>query len=244
MDLSGNCHIAVDTIYISVEGKANQYIPKRSNKNIFAWSSQKSAIVLKTMLNDYKKEWQIQELSSLTGVSIGMVFNIKNYLLENNWAEKTIIGFRLKNIRDFLWEWASIYNLSSPKAEEYYSFDDIPLFEENISEWNKKRGAAVILGAFSAAARYAPTVRYNKATVYVEISDKEEFIRDFQLKKVDSGGNIAISTIYDKSVTMFPKTLNNSLITSPSQTVLDLLSHSGRGEEAAEAIVQKEFDKL
>ena len=44
MDLSGNCYVAADMIYISVEGKSNQYIPKRSNKNIFARSSVKSAI--------------------------------------------------------------------------------------------------------------------------------------------------------------------------------------------------------
>ena len=244
MDLSGNCYVAADMIYISVEGKPNEYIPKRSNKNIFAKSSFKSAIVLKTMLNEPYREWQVQELVEITGTSLGMISNIKTYLIENNWAEKINNRFRLKNIRDMLWEWARVYNLKAEQTEEYYSLDRIADFESALTAWNNNHGAAVTLGSFSAAARYAPTVRYNKTFVYIEMQDKQEFIRDFGLKKVENGGNVTLCTLYDQATTMFSREINNSLVTSPVQTVLDLLSHSGRGEEAAEAIIQKEFREL
>lgn len=244
MDLSGNCYVAADMIYISVEGKSNQYIPKRSNKNIFARSSLKSAIVLKTLLNEPYREWQVQELAEMTGTSLGMISNIKTYLIENNWAEKVNGRFRLKNIQDMLWEWARVCNLKADQTEEYYSLDRIADFEAELSLWNNNHGTTVTLGSFSAAARYAPAVRYNKTFVYIEMHDKQEFIRDFGLKRVESGGNVTISTIYDQTTTMFAREINNSIVTSPVQTILDLLSHSGRGEEAAEAIIQKEFKRL
>ena len=244
MDLSGNCYVAADMIYISVEGKSNQYIPKRSNKNIFARSSVKSAIVLKTLLNEPYREWQVQELVEMTGTSLGMISNIKKYLIENNWAEKVNGRFRLKNIQDMLWEWARVCNLKADQTEEYYSLDRIADFESGLSLWNNNHGATVTLGSFSAAARYAPTVRYNKTFVYIEFQDKQEFIRDFGLKKVESGGNVTICTIYDQTTTMFAREINNSIVTSPVQTILDLLSHAGRGEEAAEAIIHKEFKEI
>lgn len=244
MDLSGNCFVAVDVIYISVQGKPNQYIPKRSNKNIFAKSSAKSSVVLRTMLNDPFHEWQVQELVKLTGASLGMISNIKNHLIENNWAELINNRFRLKNIQDMLWEWARIYNLKIDETEEYYSLDGLANLEQQVSEWNKNHGTSVTFGAFSAAARYAPAVRYSKALVYAEIQDKYELIKDLGLKRVESGGNIIICTLYDDITTMFSRENNNSYITSPVQTILDLLSHAGRGEEAAEAIIQKEFKQL
>ena len=242
MDLSGNCFVTVDAIYISVQGKPNQYIPKRSNKNIFAKSSVKSSAILRTMLNEPFREWQVQELLKLTDTSLGMISNVKNHLLVNNWAELINGRFRLKNIQDMMWEWAKVYNLKIDETEEYYSLDSVADFEQHISDWNKRHGASVVLGSFSAAARYAPTVRYNKVYVYAEIQDKQELIKDLELKKVEQGGNVVICTLYDNMTTMFSREINGSKVTSPVQTILDLLSHAGRGEEAAESIIQKEFE--
>lgn len=243
-DLSGNCFISADMIYISVQGKQNLYIPQRSNKNIFSKLSVKSSIVLRTMLNEPERVWQVQELSDITGVSLGMISNIKTYLIENNFAEIINNRFRLKNIKDMLWEWARAYNSKPDETEEYYSLDKIADFEQQTSKWNENRGSTVTLGSFSAAARYAPTVRYNKVFIYVNVQDKQEFIKDFGLKKVENGGNIVICSLYNNISTMFSKKINGFTITSPTQTIIDLLSHTGRGEEAAEAIIYKEFKGL
>ncbi len=244
LDLSGNCFISADMIYVSVQGKPNLYIPQRSNKNIFSKLSVKSSIVLRTMLNAPRREWQIQELAEMTGASLGMISNIKTYLIENNFAEKINNRFRLINIQDMLWEWARVYNLKPDETEEYYSLDKISDFEQQMCAWNVKRGTTATLGSFSAAARYAPTVRYSKTFVYVKAEDKQEFIKDFGLKKVENGGNIVICSLYDSIPTMFSQEINGFTVTSPTQTILDLLSHAGRGEEAAEAIIYKEFKRL
>lgn len=243
MDLSGNCYLSIDGVYISVQGNSNQYISTRSNKNIFAKTSVKSAMVLKTMLNSPYHEWQVQELAWLSGASLGLISAIKKYLIENKWAERIRNRFCLNNFQDLIWEWAKVYNKRLFPSEEYYTLDRIAEFESNLFEWNKKRGARATLGAFSAAARYAPSVRYNKSFVYLEMAEKQRLIDDFGLEKVQSGGNIVICSEYEDTTTMFSREINNSLVTSPVQTILDLLSHAGRGEEAAEMIIRKEFSK-
>ncbi len=80
----------------------------------------------------------------------------------------------------------------------------------DILNTNTSRGATATLGSFSAAARYAPTVRYNKVFVYVNIQDKQEFIKDFGLKRVETGGNIVICSLYDSIPTMFSRYLSYS----------------------------------
>lgn len=242
MDLSGNCYIAIGSIFISVEGQPNQYIIQRSNKNIFAKSSLASSKVLRTMLNEFLKEWQVQELALRTNISIGTVHNIKKYLVENNWCVITENNcFQLKNIEDLLFTWAKYYNVKPNIVEEYYSFDSIAEFEGKVSTWNKNKLGQVLLGGFSAAARYAPTVRYNKAFVYVDLKDKLSFIENLQLKKVEKGGNISIAVISDETIEMFAREIHQTMVTSPIQTVLDLFSYANRGEEAAQAIIQKEY---
>ncbi len=72
-----------------------------------------------------------------------------------------------------------------------------------------------MLGGFSASVRYAPAVRYIEVEVYVEHMLFEKFVQDLELKPV----------------------------TSPVQTVLDLLGHAGRGEEAADAVIAKVYEE-
>ena len=102
---------------------------------------------------------------------------------------------------------------------------------------------SALLGSFSAAARYAPTVRYKKIDVYVEQQAFNEFIKDLELRLVESGGNVVITIPHDETPCMFFREVNGDYITSPVQTVIDLLGNPSRGEEAAEAIILKEFGK-
>ena len=98
-----------------------------------------------------------------------------------------------------------------------------------------------MLGGFSAAARFAPTVRYNKIFVYVELQALNEFIKDLNLKPVETGGNVIITIPHDETPYMFSCEINGDYITSVVQTVLDLLGNSTRGEEAADAIILKKY---
>ena len=113
--------------------------------------------------------------------------------------------------------------------------------EHSAAEWSKTHDNGAILGGFSAAARYAPTVRYQKAEIYVEPQFVQEFVKDLELQPVNTGGNVVITIPHDETPCMYAKPVHDTLVTSPAQTVIDLLGDAGRGEEAAEAIMRREY---
>lgn len=242
IDLSGNCYILSKRIIIHYQGNDNKYVERREKKNYFSKSSGTASAIMRTVLDKPFASWQVKMLSELTGKSIGMVSNVKSFLKDRAWLEESMRGeFRLTNIREMLYTWAKDYHKKDSRIFEYYSLDSIAELEQKISAWSLKHDSSALLGGFSAAARYAPTVRYKKLEVYVEQQAFNEFLLDMDLQSVNSGGNVVITIPHDETPYMFYREINGSLVTSPVQTVLDLLGNAGRGEEAADAIITKEF---
>lgn len=241
MDLSGNCYISSRRILMHISGKPNQYIQKREMKNYFVKSSGAASAIMRTMLNSPEQQWQVKKLAEITGKAIGTVSNVKSFLLDKAWITELPRGFELCNIREMLYEWAKDYHKKDARVYEYYSLDSVADLEQAIAEWTVSHDNGATLGGFSAAARYAPTVRYKRVDVYVESQFFDEFVKDMDLSPVESGGNVRITIPHDNKPCMFAKTINGALVTSPVQTVLDLLDHAGRGEEAADAIIDKEY---
>lgn len=243
MDLSGNCYILTKRIIIHVRGMKNQFVKLRTKKNYFSKSASVASAIMRTILNDYQKVWQVKELSEITGKAIGSVSNVKSFLLDHAWVKELSDGFRIRDVKEMLYAWAKDYQKKDARTFEYYSFDTIPDIEAAIAEWNDIHGATAMLGSFSAAVRYAPAVRYNKVYVYVEQQDLEEFLVDLNLEQVTSGGNVVITIPHDETPCMFSHKINGDIVTSPVQTVIDLLISGGRGEEAADAIILKEYKR-
>lgn len=243
MDLSGNCYILSKRIILHYQGKENKFIVKREKKQYFSKSSTAASAIMRTLLDKPYACWGVKLLSEITGKAIGTVSNVKSFLKDRDWIEEYQHGFELKNIKELLHTWAKDYHQKDSLTFEYYSLDSIAELERRISEWSKTHDNSALLGGFSAAARYAPTVRYKKVDVYVEQQAYSEFIKDLELKQVESGGNIVITIPHDETPCMFFREVNGDYITSPVQTVIDLLGNAGRGEEAADAVILKEFEQ-
>ena len=253
LDLSGNGRIAMQFVYIYVSGQPNRYVPEKKPGKYFDRSSNAASKVLRTMLSDVGKAWKVKELVEASDTSLGTVSNVKRFLIDNSWAEEIktpaadgktssrAAGFQLRNVGELLRAWAKEYGKRSGDAREYYTLDSIPEFERNAAQWRERHGGVACLGGFSAAARYAPVVRYSRAEVYVDYQDLREFIEDMELKAVSSGGNVLVTLPTDDTELMYTCEIGGARVTSPVQTILELMTRPGRGEEAAEAIIQKEF---
>ena len=241
MDLSGNCYILTRRIYLYVSGLANKFIVKKEKKNYLSKSSGAASTVIRTMLNAPQRQWQVVTLANESGKAIGTVSNVKSFLRDRDWIKESSIEFKLQNIKELLYAWAKDYHKKDARSYDFYSFEALSELEQEISEWSISHDNGAVLGGFSAAARYAPTVRYKKIDVYVEPQFFDEFVKDLDLQSVSSGGNVVITIPHDETPCMFAKMVNGSLVTSPVQTVIDLLGNTGRGEEAADAIITKEY---
>jgi hypothetical protein len=64
-------------------------------------------------------------------------------------------------------------------------------------------------------------------------------ITDLSLKEVSSGANVSLLTPYDDGVFYGFRDVNGSLIVSPVQAYLDVIGFRGRGEEAAQGLLDQ-----
>jgi hypothetical protein len=104
----------------------------------------------------------------------------------------------------------------------------------------------VVYAAFSAAERQAPHVRQPKTWLYVNAQFLDAFVRNAEAKAVDSGENIVVLIPDDSGVFLSfeadsyvgEQTL---VCTDPVQTYVDLIHSGGRGEEAAQALLEQKI---
>ncbi|MGE1063611.1 type IV toxin-antitoxin system AbiEi family antitoxin [Megasphaera paucivorans] len=242
IDLSGNCLIIYDGIYIRVEGKPNKYREsKGKNTSIFERRAVKSSVILRQLLQTPNRRWKMKELSDYSKSSIGQVANIKRYLEEKEYIASDEDGFFVAKPKEIITEWAQIYNSKPNMTYEYYTKYSVQEFEQKLIQLKEKTGIEYAVTGFSGAVRYSPTVRYNKVHVYIPYQDLQEAVLSLDCKQVTSGSNVSIIVPYDPCTMLNVRNINQLIVASPIQVCLDLLALKGRGEEAANAIMEREF---
>ena len=235
IDLSGNCRLCFDRVYIRVEGRPNQFARKRDLRSLY---SPKAERVLRTLLLEPRRGWKIEELAKTARVSLGQASNVKKLLTDREWLRRDDDGIRLTEPAKLLQEWSETYSYRKNKASDFYSTDELPEIEAKLATACKDLGIDYALAGFSAAARLAPAVRYQRAMAYV--SDRlGEVAERIGLKPVASGPNVTLFEPYDEGVMAGTEEYDDIRVTSPIQTYLDVLGFRGRGEEAAETILRE-----
>ena len=240
-DLSGNCLIQMDSIYISNKGNPNRYPVENHAKTIFKSSAKTTSLILRELMKDVSKRWKIKELAEKVGCSIGMVSRVKTYLCEQSWAVMDSSGLHITDAESLMKEWSRAYDI--PEAISCYTIESIPRFEEKCYAAYRNNGVSLCLTGFSGGVRYAPVVRYTKAHVWVDRKDITDFLNLTECKKVDSGANVTVYIADSDEVFVDCREINQSRVASPVQVYLDCMQLKGRGEEMAEAVFSKEICK-
>ncbi len=102
----------------------------------------------------------------------------------------------------------------------------------------QKKNIRYALTGFSAAARLAPAVRYNRSMIYVE-SITEELIHESSIKPVTSGANVLLLVPFDEGVFHHMIKADKISLVTPVQAYLDLVGFRGRGEESAKVLLEQ-----
>ncbi|MGH9391703.1 MAG: type IV toxin-antitoxin system AbiEi family antitoxin, partial [Vicinamibacteria bacterium] len=171
--------------------------------------------------------------------SLRQVANVKSLLLDKEWVASGSDGIFLREPEPLLREWAAAYELRKNKPESFYSLKDVDEVERELAKRCQEIGLRYALTAFSGAVRLAPAVRYRRAYAFV---DRPGTLADLlEIKRVDSGENVLFLTPYDDGVFYDSRSIDDLRVVSPIQLFLDLSSIRGRGEEAAEAVLEQEI---
>jgi len=240
IDLAGNCYISFKNIYIHKEGMPNPFTRKRYLRSLF---SPKAERILRVLLTSGPREWKVEEVALEADVSLGQVSNVKKLLADQEWIDAKAVGFSLSDPFSLLEEWSQNYKYRRNKILSYYSMLGVAEFEYKLREICQRENIRYGLTGFSGSSRYAPAVRYQRAMAYVQ-AEIDELIETLEIKPVDSGANVMLLKPYDDGVFYGTQEKEGFMVVSPIQTYLDLCSYRGRGEEAAEILLDKVIRKL
>ncbi len=235
VDLAGNCILAFDEVFIRVTGRDNPAPNRRALRSLFM---PKSSRVLRVLLSGPGRHWKTQELATEAQVSLGLVFNVKERLMDREWVKAEPEGLLLVEPRLLLKDWADWAGANPWKAQQFYSMESLPDIEARLAKVCLSLGVPFALTGFSAADRLAPFTRYSKATAYV-IGSADPVVAAMNLKPVPSGGNVELLVTEDRHVLYGAKEAAGVMVVTPVQAYLDLQGQSGRGQEAADFLLQE-----
>lgn len=92
IDLSGNCRLAFDSVFILRAGFPN---PAAATRDLRSLYSPKAERVLRVLLASGPRIWRTQALADAAQVSLGQVASVKKLLADREWIETGPAGFAL-----------------------------------------------------------------------------------------------------------------------------------------------------
>jgi hypothetical protein len=235
VDLSGNCYLNFNKIYINKEGKPNTQTQKRDLRSLY---SPKAERILRVLLTNPKQKWKLQKLAKEASVSIGQASNVKKLLADREWLNVALDGFELEKPELLLNEWQTNYSFRRNKRYDYYSLEGNSSIEIKLAQAYRNNNLKYALTGFSALERLAPYIRNQRVMAFVE-EDIEQIVDALPLKKVESGANVMLLQPYDQGVFYGMKSFDDVNVATPIQVYLDLYDFRGRGQEAAEHLLKE-----
>jgi len=253
-DLSGNCRIDVPgLVHIERMGNAPVRRTPRPGANL---GTAAAARVVRVLVSPGHagRSWKHRDLQRDTcwpkipedaQVSIGLVNKVVRHLLDQGFVEDAgDRGIRVRDPAGLLAAWRAAYRFDRHERRSYFTLLKGDALRAALYKVALGAADAAIYAAFSAAERQAPHVRQPKTWVYVRAPYVDALTRSTEAKEVESGENLVVLVPEDCGV--FLSFEADSFVggqtigcTDPVQTYVDLFHCGGRGEEAAQALLEQ-----
>ena len=249
-DLAGNCHLSVpDAFQIERTGQPPVHRLPKSGANL---SSPEAARILRALLatDNAGRKWTQRDLQlhARPNVSIGLVNKVVRHLHDEAFIENLPDGgFKLRAPVELLKAWRDAYRFDRHQRRSYFTLLQGRRLQEALAKLEALTGGHAAYAAFSAADFQAPHVRQPKTWLYVASDWEDKFREVAESKLVDSGENLVVLIPEDDGVFYLGdggSTGEQRLsCTNPVQTYVDLFHCGGRGEEAAEALLEQNLKR-
>lgn len=246
LDAAGNCRIIAPRFGLYIERSGREDPAVRRKQRAAHVFSTKSSRIIRTMLHEPSRRWQVGELArhSDVEVSLGLVAKVKEWLIREHYAAVVDRTLVLTRPTDLLDAWAARYRKPTHR-HAFYLRGGTQAVEEHVAAWCRKRGIRHALFGLSAAWRLVPEVRYSVASLAIQTTHLDEddclaqlLQRECGATAVDTGANLVVLEPLDDSVFLHAEG-SPVVSTSPLQTYLDLSQSQGRGPEAAQAVFDR-----
>src|SRR3990170_7417798 len=233
IDLSGNCLLSLDGLYIERTGYPNKFKKPREIQSLF---SPRSSRVIGCLLSDPRRVWTLKGLATETGVSIGLIHRIATALENNLFAKKELRAFKLEDPARLLEAWREEYSRRAPKWARYVvrigSIEDLVA---KLKATAIHHGVRYALSGPSGASLISQYMTPTMVHFYVDVL-KQEFLEELKADRVPSEGNLLIRVVEQENEFIGSREVNGIYVVGDLQLYLDLWAMGGRGQEAAEEL--------
>lgn len=176
--------------------------------------------------------------------SLGLVNKVVGYLRDESFIELSEDGgFRVSDPVGLLFAWRDAYQFKQQQRLGCFTLLQGKKLRETLVAFGAQNESGVAYAAFSAAEFQAPHVRQPKMWIYVREELLSKFEEALEAKPTDSGENLVVLIPSDEAVfyQSEPGATEEQALscTSLIQTYVDLFHCGGRGEEAAEALLNQ-----
>ena len=245
-DLAGNCRLDVPGL-LSLQHSGREPVGA-APRPVANLGTAEAARVLRALLHPENAglrwtQWELQRHCE-PGVSIGLVNKLVRHLRDEAYLEEaTDRGFRLREPLKLLAVWREAYRFDRHERRNYFTLLQGGKLRAALAGLDALTGGHAAYASFSAADFQAPNVRQPKTWLYVRAQDVPLLEAKAEAKPVDSGENLVVLIPADDGVfylgdggTMGEGRLGS---TNAVQTYVDLWHSGGRGQEAAEALLEQ-----
>lgn len=246
-DLAGNCRLDVPGL-LSLQHTGNEPVHS-SPRPVANLGTAEAGRVVRALLHvDHAgNRWTHRELQRHCepGVSIGLVNKVVRHLRDEDYLEDAPArGFRLRDPLKLLTAWRDAYRFDRHERRGYFTLLQGSKLRAALAAADALAGTGhLAYASFSAADFQAPHVRQPKIWVYVRAQDLPLFAEKAEAKPVDSGENLVVLLPADDGVfylgdggMMGEQRMG---CTNAVQTYVDLWHSGGRGQEAAQALLEQ-----
>ena len=250
-DLAGNCHLDVPgAVHIERRGFEPVHRMPRPRANL---GTPEAGRVIRALLapKNARRRWTQREMQAHFGPqrnipepSLGLVNKVVQHLRDEAFIEVFEGGgFGLRDPLKLLFAWRDAYRFDRHERRGYFTLLQGKRLREALYNLDLYAGGLAAYAAFSAAEFQAPHVRQPKTWVYVRRDFLARFEALAEAKPADTGENVVVLLPDDDGVFYLGEggTVGDRRMgcTNPVQTYVDLFHCGGRGEEAAEALLEQ-----
>lgn len=248
-DLAGNCRLELPGVFlIERSGKPPIKINARSGANL---STPEGGRVIRALLapENAGRRWTQrgvvehfqQQPTPMSAPSLALVNKVVQFLRDQAFVEALPDrGFRVRDPEGLLRSWRVAYRSDRHSQRRCFTLLRGRDLQERLRTFDSANPRRVAYGVFSAAELQAPAVRQLRTWLYVVPVAERELMAAIEAKQVDSGENLILIAADDPGVVYgVDAKADRIACTNAIQTYVDVVHAGGRGEEAAEAILQQ-----
>ena len=243
-DLAGNCRIDVPgLLHLSHTGNPPVHERPRVKANL---RTSEAARVVRALLHPehLARRWTQRDMQMhcQPGVSLGLVNKVVRHLVDEAYlVEPDGGGFRLADPAKLLFAWRDAYRFERHQRLGFFTLLQAKKLQEALASLDVHAGGRAAYASFSAADLQAPHVRQPRTWLYVAQEELAKLQSLAEAKPVDSGENLVVLLPEDDGVFYLGESVGEGRMraTCAVQTYVDLWHSGGRGQEAADALLNQ-----